>query len=105
MITTEDLLHWLKNIDSRLHKEMTIIAVGGTAMTLLNLKESTRDVDFCIESKNAAEFKEVAKSNLFVVDIFQNGYIFALQLPDDYAEKAILFREFKHLKIRILILE
>lgn len=106
MITKQDLLSWLGEVDRRLEKEMTIIAVGGTAMTLLNLKESTKDVDFCVDSKDFAEFKTTVKSDLFVVDIFQNGFIFALQLPGDYREKAIHYKQkFQHLNLKILILE
>jgi len=35
MIAKNDLLDWLKDIDKKLKQKMTIIAVGGTAMTLL----------------------------------------------------------------------
>jgi len=41
MITKKDLLNWLKEIDSKLKDKVVLTAVGGTAMTLLDLKEST----------------------------------------------------------------
>ncbi|HLC90515.1 MAG TPA: DUF6036 family nucleotidyltransferase [Candidatus Nanoarchaeia archaeon] len=88
MITRHDLLDWLKSVDSKLSQKMMIVAVGGTALTLLGLKESTRDVDFCISKEYFAEFKKAAVSERFVVDLFQEGYIFAVQLPKDYTEKA-----------------
>lgn len=87
MIDKNDLLEWLKRIDKRLEREITLIAVGGTAMTLLGLKPSTRDVDLCLRSADKGYFKK-ALDGKFVVDIFVDGYIFSEQLPSDYAEKA-----------------
>ncbi len=80
-----DLLIWLKDVDKKLNKKMVLIAVGGTAMTLLGLKPSTRDVDFCLNSSDKADFKKVLDEK-FIVDIFVDGYIFSEQLPDDYEE-------------------
>jgi len=40
MITKNDLLLWLKEVDSKLEKKIVLVAVGGTAMTLLGLKPS-----------------------------------------------------------------
>jgi len=106
MITKQDLLDWLDRIDKELDREIVIVAVGGTAMTLLDLKESTRDVDFCVEAKDFEKFKKLAKSDLFVVDLFKDGYIFALQLPEDYLEVASDYgEEFRNLRLRILKVE
>ena len=57
-------------------------------MTLLGLKPSTRDIDFCIESKDKDMFKKAIKDEKFKVDLFQDGFIFSEQLPVDYAEKS-----------------
>jgi len=106
MITKQDLLDWLKEIDNRLDREIEIVAVGGTAMTLLNLKESTRDVDFCLETKEFDLFKKLVKSESFKVDLFRDGFIFALQLPDDYSELAQESGEnFKNIKLKTLKME
>ncbi|MBI2666511.1 hypothetical protein HYX13_02770 [Candidatus Woesearchaeota archaeon] len=106
MIPSQDLLHWLQEVDQKLSQKMTLIAVGGTALTLLGLKESTLDVDFCISGKHFSEFKKFAVSTTFVVDLFQDGYIFTLQLPKDYREKAetIPFSG-KYLSLKVLSLE
>ena len=85
MITKDDLVSWIRAVDKRLDKKIVVIAVGGTAMTLLGLKSSTRDVDFCVFSKDKKEF-EGALDDKFPVDVFLDGYIFCLQLPDDYSE-------------------
>lgn len=88
MIAKDDLLDWLKEIDKKLTKKIILIAVGGTALTLLGLKPSTRDIDFCIQDKDSAIFKKLTKNAKFKVDIFTDGFIFSEQLPDDYIEKS-----------------
>lgn len=88
MITKDDLIKWLREIDKKLNYKMTVIAVGGTALTLLNLKSSTRDVDFNIDGKDADVFRKLTKNSMFKVDIFKDGFIFSEQLPNDYIEKS-----------------
>jgi hypothetical protein len=56
---------------------ITLVAVGGTAMTLLHLKPSTIDVDFCLDKKDAILFKEAMPPSKFKVDIFIGGFIFS----------------------------
>ena len=88
MITKNDLIGWLEDIDKKLENKIILVAVGGTAMTLLGLKPSTRDIDFCMESKDINIFRKLAKNGKFKVDLFQDGYIFSEQLPDDYLDKS-----------------
>lgn len=88
MITKTNLLTWLKEVDKKLKSKIIITAVGGTAMTLLGLKPSTIDIDFCIESKNAPLFNKLTKKSKFKIDLFQDGYIFSEQLPNDYIAKS-----------------
>ncbi|PIN69078.1 hypothetical protein COV93_06865 [Candidatus Woesearchaeota archaeon CG11_big_fil_rev_8_21_14_0_20_43_8] len=90
MLTKETLLDWLRKIDQKLKQHITLVAVGGTAMTLRNMKESTRDVDFCLSSDQADSFQELTKDSPFHVDIFVDGFIFSEQLPTDFVEKAIV---------------
>ena len=87
MIGKTQLISWIRKIDRKMKRKITLVAVGGTAMTLLGLKPSTRDVDFCISSEYKKEFgKSIGKT--FRVDLFFDGYIFSEQLPEDYAEKS-----------------
>lgn len=87
MIDKKALLEWLSTIDKKLKRKLIVIAVGGTAMTLLGLKSSTIDIDFCLKKEDKKEFM-TALNRKFRVDIFIDGYIFSEQLPDDYSEKA-----------------
>lgn len=106
MITRQDLLKWLRRVDKKLPREVTLIAVGGTALTLLGLKESTLDVDFCLAEEDLSLFKDTARDGLFKVDLFCGGYIFTLQLPRDYVKnaEAILFPG-KNILLKALSLE
>ena len=98
MITKKDLLDWLEEIDKNLKEEMILTAVGGTAMTLLNLKESTIDVDFDVSKNDFDKFKKLAsKFKKFRVDIFVDGYIFSEQLPKDYV---LMAEEFNNIKFK-----
>ena len=104
MITKNDLLNWLKEIDSKLKNKLILMAIGGTAMTLLDLKESTIDIDFDISKENYDEFKNlVLQSKKFRVDIFTKGYIFSEQLPNDYIDFASNYNfKFKNIILKIL---
>ena len=106
MITKDDLLSYLGEIDLHLNQKVTLVAVGGTAMTLYGLKESTRDVDFCALTKTDQDLilsidKKITKP--FRLDLFREGYIFILQLPEDYVAKSKPFTtNFKNLSLRLL---
>lgn len=102
--TKSDLIKWLKKLDNKLDRPIILIAVGGTAMTLLNLKESTRDVDFCIKGEDSERFRKLIKGAKFKIDVFIDGFIFSEQLPDDYIDIANEHNEveFKNIKLKTL---
>ena len=50
-----DLLDTLENWDSLMNFRVRLIACGGTALTLLNIKESTKDIDLIVPKKNEYE--------------------------------------------------
>jgi hypothetical protein len=101
MIDKNDLLKWLSEIDIKLNKKIVLIAVGGTAMTLLGLKPSTRDVDFCLDSEDRKDFENVLDKK-FIVDLFVDGYIFSEQLPSDYAEMSKDLVKMKNITLKTL---
>ena len=105
MITKNNLLEWLKEVDKKLERKIIVVAVGGTAMTLLGLKASTRDVDFCLRKKDVALFKNLTNNSRFKVDLFWNGFIFSEQLPEDYIEKSNkIFAPLSNMDLRTLSL-
>jgi hypothetical protein len=72
------LLDFLEIINESLTKKTTLIAAGGTAMTLLDLKPSTMDIDFTLPSSNRQDFEQALKDNPsgFKIDRWTDGYIF-----------------------------
>ena len=85
------LIDFLEILDKELTKRITLVAAGGTAMTLLDLKPSTIDIDFTIPSQYLKEFKDVLKKvpHGFKIDYWTDGMVFTQILPDDYLEKSI----------------
>ena len=85
------LFDFLEVVSENLTKRITLVAVGGTAMTLLDLKPSTIDIDFTIPEEDLREFDRIIKNNPpgFSVDRWANGYVFCQYLPDDYLEKSV----------------
>lgn len=101
MIDRKTLMGWLREIDKKLSRKIIIVAVGGTAMTLLGHKPSTIDIDFCVSSSDKILFeKHVGRK--FKVDIFVDGFIFSEQLPEDYSEKAGTILELEKITLKAL---
>jgi hypothetical protein len=98
------LLEFLEAINEDLTKKITLVAAGGTAMTLLYLKPSTIDIDFTIPAIDRVEFEQVLKNNPpgYRVDRWTDGYIYCQKLPNDYLEKSIKIREYSHILLRAL---
>ncbi len=112
-----DLLILIKDIDSKIDKKITLIAIGGTALTLLEIKDSTRDIDIIIPSKedlNALirvfhdiNFKELSHNKWMteigiIIDIFEGDYIFNLQLIESPLKASALFLELDNIKLKTL---
>ena len=99
------LLDFLGEIDKELERKIIVVAVGGTAMTLLNAKPSTIDVDFTISTKYFDDFQR-AKNIVqpgFRVDVFHDGAVFVTMLPDDYLKKSMLIKtKMKNIDLRAL---
>lgn len=106
MIGKNELIKYLEEIDKSIEQEVTLIAVGGTAMTLLGLKEATKDVDFCTLKREERSIVKAAAEKVkgkIRMDLFSEGYIFSVQLPDDYAKMAKQ-SDFKFKKLALKIL-
>ena len=98
------LLDFLKTLDDELDEKITLVAAGGTAMTLLDLKPSTIDIDFTIPQECKTAFDK-ALANVphgFKIDVWTDGFVFCQILPDDYLEKSIRIAEFKHILLKAL---
>ncbi len=99
------LLDFLDEIDKELTRKITVIAVGGTAMTLLKAKSSTIDVDFTIPGEDFTEFEKVLKlvRHGFKVDTYRDGAVFSQILPADYINKSKTIRtKMKNITLKAL---
>ena len=98
------LFDFLSVLNEDLPKKITLVAAGGTAMTLLDLKQSTIDIDFTIPGCDRLEFEQALKSNPpgYKVDRWTDGCVFCQTLPKDYLQKSIEIKEFSHISLRAL---
>jgi len=82
-LSRKALLALLDAIDNQLGRRITIVAVGGTALTLLGAKESSIDIDFAFPDNELHEFdKALGKLPKigFRIDCFRDGTIFDVTL-------------------------
>jgi hypothetical protein len=113
------LLNTLSLWNRYLKRKVRIIACGGTALTLLNLKESTKDVDFLIPEQS--EYRYLIKNMMdlgykqttgtgwqknkgFIFDLFVGKTIFTTELLESSLEPGnhIPFKEFSSIYLGIL---
>ena len=69
-LTAAELMHTLDNWDSLMNFRVRLIACGGTALTLLGMKESTKDVDFIVP--DVGEYEKLV-SFLFAIGYREIG--------------------------------
>ncbi len=98
------LMEFLEEIDRALEERIELIAVGGTAMTLLDIKSSTIDIDFNLSDRDAESFRQALKAvpHGYRIDIFRDGNIFSQQLPDGFEKKCIPARSFTNINLLAL---
>ena len=103
MVDKSELLDFLEILDKNLERPIEIIAVGGTAMTLLGIKTSTIDIDFEVKPEDFPVLKTALNiPHGYRIDVFTNGLIFSQQLPGDYREKSISIKNFKNIRLLAL---
>jgi hypothetical protein len=113
------LLNTLSLWNKYLKRKVRIIACGGTALTLLDLKESTKDIDFLIPDPNEYRYlikimmdlgyerttgTGLQKKQGFIFDLFVGKTIFTTELLESplELENHIPFREFSSIYLGIL---
>ena len=95
-----ELISFLRQIDESLPSRIKLIAIGGTALTLLNLKDSTKDIDFTSppgdfeiieQTFTKSGFSKIGDRWMapdFIIDLYKGNNIFSTMLMDDYLEKS-----------------
>jgi hypothetical protein len=114
-----ELLDRISAWDSFLKKKVHLIACGGTALTLLGIKASTKDIDLIIPS--AVEHKYLinilkqlgynpasgwgwARGDGFIFDLFRGNAVHTTELLESPLKKGnhILIKEFEHIYLGVL---
>lgn len=112
-----DLINLIKDIDTKLDRKITLIAIGGTALTLLGIKDSTRDIDLLIPIKKDYDaFKEVLRDMNFkefnptkwkteagiIIDLFIEDYVVNLQLIESSLDASKTIIELDNITLKTL---
>jgi hypothetical protein len=103
-IDSSRLLEFLEEIGRELPRKVVLVAVGGTAMTLLKVKPSTRDIDFTGPADDIAVFRLTLDRvpHGMKVDTWPGGQVFTQILPPDYLQKSKEVRAITNIELRAL---
>jgi len=95
------LFEFLKIVDEELDRGIVLVAAGGTAMTLLDIKLSTHDIDFTGPGDDISLLKRVLSRipHGYKVDCWSDGMVFSQFLPDDYLEKSIFTKRMNRIEL------
>ncbi len=118
-INAEELFELIGSISKFIEKEIKMYALGGTALTILNIKKSTRDIDINIESNSEYQyicniFEELGfeKNGIrwisqegLAFDMFHGSNIMGTELLSDCIDKSKFIKSFDNIKLYTLPLE
>jgi len=118
-INADELLELIESISKYVEKEIKMYALGGTALTILNIKKSTRDIDINIESN--AEYNYICKifedlgferkgirwfsQEGLAFDMFYESNILGTELLSDCITKSKFIKSFGNIQLYTLPLE
>lgn len=118
-VNKQDLLDVISVWDSFLKRKIHLIACGGTELTLLGVKDSTKDIDLIVPNTNEYEYlmnilkqlgyKSVsgtgwARSDGFIFDLFRGKSVHTMELLESPLNKEnhILIRELNNVYLGVL---
>jgi len=113
----EDLDNFL-NLMADLNEPLELFAIGGTAMVLKKIKESTKDIDFLttasyekiknlfrlagLKEENSSKICNTWRLEKTRIDIFYDGFIMGIPFPDDWKEKSEKIKEIGKINLYVL---
>lgn len=81
----------------------TLVAAGGTALTLHDIKQTTDDMDFIVDSGDMGNLSlEFSRAASVKIDLFGKGMCFWNPLPADYLSKSMFVNEFGNIRLYAL---
>jgi hypothetical protein len=98
------VVDFLREVDRELSHDIILVAAGGTALTLLYAKASTRDMDFTLPSRYYEYFQEAIRDTPhgFKVDFWTDGTVFSQTLPDDYLKRSSKITKMNHIRLKAM---
>ena len=113
----EDLETFLQLI-ANLNTEITLFAIGGTAMLLKNIKESTKDIDFIttldyktinqlfkkagLKEQNSSQLCNIWYLDNIRIDLFYDNFIMGVKFPKDWINQSEHLRNIGKIRLYIL---
>lgn len=118
-VNREELLNRLRIWDGFLGRKVHLIACGGTALTLLGIKDSTKDIDFMVPKEeeyahlmrrlkqmgyNFVSGAGLSAGDGFVFDIFKGNKVHTIELLESPLEEGnnIQIVEFERIYLGVL---
>ncbi len=103
-LSAGSLYDFLREVERALERPVTLVAAGGTALTLLKVKESTLDVDFTGPKDDVKAFRAALgrTPHGFKVDLWPDGQVFSQFLPEDYLTRSRQIRRFGRISLKAL---
>ena len=117
--SNKDLLDALGSLNSFFKKKIHLIACGGTALTLLGIKPSTKDVDFIVPVESEygylirtlkdLGYKQVtgpgwSRGDKYIFDLFRGKRVHTTELLESPLKEGnhILLKEFSYIYLGVL---
>lgn len=99
------LYNFLKYLDTISDRERTIVAVGGSALGILEVKSETKDVDLGVFTKDV-DIMDIAlaytRKNKVRVDVFVDGWFQPMHFPDMLERALGVQSPFVNIKLYIM---
>lgn len=87
-VDVDSLTAFIRALGDAVNSKCSLVATGGTALTFYGIKQSTKDVDFVVETGNMADVESVINAvNGPPTDLFSAGMVFNNPLPADYMSR------------------
>lgn len=97
------LLELLARLDAELAGRHILVAAGGTALTLHDLKTSTEDIDVIVAEGDGDKTRRLAsRLSDSHVDVFDPGMVWFSPLPADYVSEAVGYGSFANMDLYAL---
>ncbi len=117
-LTSSSDLDVFLNLIAALNEPLELFAIGGTAMVLKGIKESTKDIDFLTTEKyekinklfKLAGLKEESTGKAcniwrlgdLRIDIFYDGFIMGIPFPNDWKKLSQMIKEIGKVRLYII---